>query len=424
MLRFLLVPALATSLIFGGFAAPTAATSPAVKRSESDELAQFATLIVLSQSPESTKAAEIDFVYRALPRLVWQSEARQGPLLPDDRPDLTLDQKELAPNKQIELARKSGNSHYADIEGARLARQILRAHSDEVAALVHDDLRADDEARQTRGLRVLMLLSPDIPSIASALPAQQSFLSARWHDVIYQDVAEIFRSQPEEINASRLFIQNLVSYHNSLKTQAQQALIFLQDPRAIALLINDEPSQPTLHAWTIWFLARRAPDNPALLPLINLLDSPAPRERAAALSALPASAFAVRATLPRLLDDADERVRQAAIDKSFQLEGAQFAELESRIVAKLADANRGVRLAAAANFARRKNPIAAPVLLAALRDDASQIETGYYSDLLNQSIGFDSGYDAKSPSADPVRKQHNAAILARIEAWIAAHPAR
>ena len=389
------------------------------ERREQIQSDQFAALVALSKSPDAARDPELAALYRALPQLELQSRRRIGSSA-QFAPDLTPAEKELAPAKQLELARARGNSAYAANESARLALEILRAHPDAVASLMRGDLRSDNAAQQERGLKNLTrLLLPTEYEWDAFSPALPPAIAPSWA-ALYPDVAAIFRNPSDAgpTKARKGGVYSTVPVPG-LKGSAEAALSGLGDARGIALFIAEDPTQ---YYEAISRLARRTPGDPALSKLVPLLRAPDWRQRYAALSALPISDPELQRALPVLLDDANATISRGAASKAFELTGAPFEAVEAKLKTKLADPDLFTRIHAAIRFAKRKDPIAAPVLLAALRDHAGEITGAYVSAILNQLIGFDSGYDARSPVDDPDRKERNAVALARVEAWIAAHP--
>ena len=131
---------------------------------------------------------------------------------------------------------------------------------------------------------------------------------------------------------------------------------------------------------------------------------------------------AVRAALPILIDDPDAKVRAQAVSYAFRLQKPEFETLRTRLQSKLADASPAVRLRAAAGFAERKNPIAAPVLLALLKCENPDINRWWAGENLYRLTGLNRNYDWPTTAADTAHR--NAAAIASVEAWLAAHPAQ
>ena len=378
------------------------ADEPVAKLSMSSELG------ALSKSSYGEQTAHIERVYGLLPDLAWQSE------MSSLHPGAGFVTFGAAPVKE-----EFSPQHRLD-----LARAILQKHGESVAPILHRYLRSEDEARQLFGLRNLTLLLPDIGSTANAPSTSSIEMGQTWHDTIYRDLAAIFQFKTSS-GQPNVALFSALQYPDSMRTltlkqRAEIALTQLGDARAIGLLLRDDPAHPTRHLWTLARLAKITPQDAALETLVPLLRSDDADARVEALIVLPVSRPDVQRELPMLLAHPDATTRSIAVTKAFELPAPQFPALQKLLESKLADPSPPVRLSAVKGFAARKDPIAAPVLLALLRDDSIEIARGFVSEALNELIGFDSGYDAAAKPT-PAIAQHNAAF-ARVEAWIAAHP--
>ena len=325
----------------------------------------FTEIVAISRLPVAGQAPKIAQIYHGWPSGRGKSAGNSHANAADKAtrlPELTAAEKALSGEEQIALARQRGDwQRYIDRQSSQLAFQILRAHPDEVAELIHLDLRSQNGEFKWRGLSYLWKL---LPALANEPDEDQSLsnpFSARWTATFYDDVALIFqkdfRSPPP---TSMNFFYSGVLFE---RTFTEGALIKIGDPRAIALFIADNPSRPDWHYWSISWLAPRAPNDAALRSLEKLLVSADAESRYRALFALPAANDAARVALPALLEDTENKTRELAVSKAFELNGPEFEKLEIPLKNLLTHASAKVRLDAAVGFAKRGDAIAAPALL-------------------------------------------------------------
>ena len=358
--------------------------------------------------------------------------------IPRDRPKIAVsvfytslpwrapDHEKLTPEAQADLVKKEGNEQYLSDESGQLACKTLQKYPAQTTTLLQADLRSDDPAHQSRGLSNLAALKSNFGLFYDdGLPQKQD--APILYASFYPEIARIFQSAPpaeapNEFGISQIYLDPRIK--PALKTQAESALMKLGNARAIALLINDDAAQPLLHYQAISALARRAPSDEALQTLVPFLNSGDAESRYRALYALPVSLESVRAALPTLIDDSDAKVRARAVSMAFALPGVEFEALEMRLKSKLADAVADVRFMAAAGFANRKNPIAAPVLLALLRDESPIVNRWWAGETLSKLTDLNRNYGwPLAREQSPADAPRNEEAIARIEAWIATHPA-
>ena len=393
------------------FLAACLACAPAA-RADDWQLSQSAVLLDVSKLSFAEQDKQIERVYNLLPSIGGEIEWRaQSPNL------VTVTTG--APPEELELEARLA-----------LARAMLLQHGDSAALLFHRSLSSNVEPVQMSGLRGLMLLLPDARDQSERRADALSGMSQKSRDLIYRDLAAIYRAEPgkagDAVTSPMLLLAPELTL--TLRQRAEFALTQLGDARAIALFIADVPAHPTRNFWMIEPLALQTPNDPALRQLVPFLTSPNQELRIEAMIALPVSSVAVQEAVPRLLDDPDAAIREFAVYQAFQLAPPQFEALQKQLQSKLADPSPSVRLKAALEFARRKNPVAAPVLLARLREQPKDTNPDFISKTLNELIGFDAGYvDSASMAAkkwdEQEVKRRNDAAFARIEQWIAAHPA-
>ena len=385
----------------------------------------FAEIVEISRLPVAQQAPKIAQLYEWFPAL---NAARARPYRTTEGaryPELTLEEKQLSGKEQIMLAYKRGSwERYVEQDSNEIATQILSAHPAQVAALLHDDLRSNDEKRQARGFSNQWALPLEFWGENRASGMALSPQNARLFDRLYDDVAHVFQSAPPTAP-----VDNSSAAHNywnpaPLKVRTEDMLTTLGDARAIALLIGDDAAQPALHYWAIAGLARRAPNDAALQPLKKLLVSDDAELRYRAVFALPASTAATRTALPVLLEDTDAKTRALAVSKAFELKGSQFEKVKAQLKVRLADTDLVVRRNAAIGFAKRGDAIAAPVLLELWRNDDNWTSL-MASSALAQLTGekFDTPITT-SPNGVRTVNMRDAASIARVEAWIVAHPAQ
>ncbi len=387
--------------------------------------AQFIAITRITQLPAAEQEKAVPQLYQLLSEVPRGQALMISSIVFSRVPWRTPDHEKLAPQAQADLVEKQGQTQYFSLENEILARQTLQKYPAQTTALLRADLRADDTTRQRRGLSNFAALQDDGGLYASdGSPQNQA-------DVIpfasfYEDIARIFQSAPPAPTADEFGVIYLDPRTKpALKTLAESALIQIGDARAIALLINDDAAQPLLHYQAITALARRAPDDAALKTLAPFLRSDDAALRYRALYALPFSLSAVRAALPILIDDPDAQVRARAVARAFQFQGPEFAALEARLKSKLADDSPRVRWMAADGFASRKNPVAAPVLLELLREQTPDVNSWAVGDELYRLTGLNQNYSWPQNDANsPDNARRNAEASARVEAWIANHPAQ
>ena len=388
--------------------------------------AQFIAITRIVQLPADEQAQSVPQLYQLLAQIPRGRSYAVCSIFYTSLPWRTPDHEKLAPEAQADLVEQQGDTQYLADESGRLACEILQRYPAQTTALLRDDLRSDDTARQSRGLINLAALKTSFGLLYDdGLPKQTA--DAIPYASFYDDIARIFRNAPPAPPASEFGISvRVIDPRNdpALKTQAESALMNMGRADTIALLINDNPAQPLLHYEAISTLARRNPHDAALQTLAPFLRSDDAKSRFEALRALPISQPAVRAALPILIDDANVQVRAQAVSRAFGLEEPEFAALEARLKSKLADAAPRVRWLAADGFASRKNPIAAPVLLALLHDQTPDVNSWAVGDELYRLTGFNQNYSWPSDdTGNPDDKRRNAEATARVEAWIAAHRA-
>lgn len=289
----------------------------------------FSAIVEISRLPPAQQAPKIAQLYEWLPALYAASLNRRS--FTELPPQLTPAEKQLSAQEQIMLAYPRGSwQRYVDSESYDLASEILHAHPDEVAALLLEDLRADDEKYQKRGLFNLSKAWPLIyRHNNSQIKTAPSPIRARWFEPIYAEVARLFQRSPQVAAAdfnSTLYSTNY--YMAPVKALAEEALTQLGDARAIALFINDNAAQPAHYYLTIRGLTSEYPNDTGLQPLEKLLISGDAELRYHALFALPAKNRAVRAALPVLLGDADAKIRALAVLRAFELKEPEFEKAQ------------------------------------------------------------------------------------------------
>ena len=416
--RYLFLLALALSFIFTNRAQAT----PDIYGNVSVD--DFAEIVDISRLPASEQAPKIAQLYEWFPALEAASARPYNMTEKESYPELTPQEKQLSGKEQILLASKRGSwEHYVERDSDEIATEILHAHPAEVAALLHDDLRSNDAARQARGLSNQWALPLDFWGENRANGMALSPENARLFDRLYGDVAHVFQSAPPAAP-----VDNSSSAHNlwnpaPLKARAEDMLTTLGDARAIALFIGDDAAQPALHYWSISWLARRAPNDSALRPLEKLLVSDGAASRYRALFALPAANADTRTALPALLEDADAKTRALAVSRAFELKGSPFDVLKSQLITRLADSDDVVRRNAAIGFGKRGEAMAAPVLLELWRNGSSDFPRFEVRSTLAQLTGETLTTFVEFPNGRLISEKRDAATIARVEAWIAAHPA-
>ena len=420
-LSALLVAGLGSSHVAGQIARADASSDKTIDR------AQFIQVTRIVQLPADRQAESVPQLYGLLAQIPRGRTYSVSSILYMRVPWRTPDHEKLAPEAQADLVEKQGTGQYLADESGILACQTLKKYPDLTTLLIRDDLRSDDATRQYRGLNNINALRGDFGLLYDDdLPEQKA--QAIPFASFYPDIARIFASAPPAKPANGFGTTNLnlsSPGEPPLKTQAENALLNLRDARAIALLIADDAAQPLLHYDAIYRLAYYAPGDVALQTLAPFLHSNDATSRYRALYALPFSLPAVRAALPVLIDDPDAQVRAWAVSGAFQLEAPEFAALETRLKSKLADDSPRVRWMVADGFAGRKNPIAAPVLLALLRNQTPDVNSWAVGDELYRLTGLNQNYSWPQNNANsPDDTRRNAEAMARVEAWVAAHPAQ
>ena len=384
---------------------------------------QFIAVTRIVQLPAEKRAEAVPQLYQLLGEIP-RNRILVGDMFYSSLPWRTPDHEKLTPEAQADLVEQQSDTQYLSGESGQLACRILREYPAQTTDLLRADLRADDATRQLRGLSNLAALRTAFGLFYDAgLPEKEA--DAIPFASFYPEIARIFQSAPpaEPANEFGITIGDPRD-EPALKTQAESALIRMGRADTIALLIADDAAQPLLHYEAISTLARRNPDDAALQILVPFLKSGDAILRYRALYALPFALPAVRAALPILIDDSDAQVRERAVAGAFQFEGPEFAALEARLKSKLADASPRVRWMAADGFANRKNPIAAPVLLSLLRDQTPDVNSWAVADELYRLTGLNQNYDwPRDDSNNPDVARRNAEASARVEAWVAAHPA-
>ena len=430
--RYLILPALAASLIFGhcSNAAPT---------TSGVSLEDFTEIVEISRLPPAQQAPKIVRLYQWLPELRAANEVHSGRLEYANYPKLTPEEKQLSANEQFPLAyQRGGWERYLTTDSHDLALQVLRAHPDELAALIHDDLRAPDEARQKRGLQSIWALPSDFGDRNRQAGDAPKPLNARWFETIYADVARVFQNAPPSPPASSDVDLYSVNTATPLKARAEAMLALLADSRAIALFIADDAAQPALHYWAIakltgsepnrWEIGKitnLAPNDAVLQPLEKLLVSDDAKSRYGALFALPTANAATRTALPDLIQDSDAQTRALAVSRTFGLEAPEFKKVDAQLKNRLTDMNPKVRLNAAFGFAKRGEAFAAPVLLQLWREEEEReiyLRARFALAKLTGEYLF--GPIAKNANGKRGFDDKYADAIARVEAWIAAHPAQ
>ncbi len=382
--------------------------------------AQFIAVTQIAQMPAPEQAQAVPQLYELLAQIPRTLQLT-GEILYTSLPWRTPDHEKLTPEAQADLAEKQGNAQYFSTESGQLACKTLKKYPAQTMNLLHDDLRSDDQTRQLRGVSNLEALKSGFGILYDAeFPQKQD--GPFDYASFYPEIVRIFRSAPPAPapTADKFgTIYTIPLDEQPLKAQAESALMKMGRADTIALLINDDAAQPLLHYEAIYFLASRMPDDAALQRLIPFLKSDDAELRYRAIYALPIASPAVRAALPALIDDADAKVRREAVFRAFWLKGAEFEALEPRLKSKLEDGVAGVRLVAATGFAERNDASAAPVLLRLLRDhqDDPSVNSWWAGEALSKLTGLNKNFPYQA--GDP----NNAAAFARIEAWIALHPA-
>ncbi len=241
---------------------------------------------------------------------------------------LTAAQKDLTPE---EMANRIGMS-YMFLNGAAWSRTIvlLEAHPKITASLIDADLRSDDALIVRRALDALRCL--------------------RWQQYNPR-VLELLWSENKEIHgfASDYLAE---SPDNFVKEKLLEKL--RADPRSI------ERSGAIFYS----LLAGRTVE-PAVLALLESPDDKI-RERAA---------WAVRHCLDpaigphaaRLASDANAQTRLAVANMIFSLPEETFKSIRNQLLPLLKDENLDVRYLAAYGFAQRRDVVAGPVILHALK---------------------------------------------------------
>lgn len=384
---------------------------------------EFFEIVEISRLPPDQQTPKIAQIYEWYPELIRGNQMHFTRMQSAKYPELTTEEKRLSGKEQLILAFPRGSwQRYVSTDSYEIARRILDEHPDEFASLIHDDLRGDDAARQARGLTNLL----NLPSVfwAGSRENTADSLKARWFGTFYADVARVFQNAPPYKADDSIFAAYYRSSWGPLKAQAGRALVQLGDTRAIALLVNDDTAQPTLHYWAISHLAVRAPDDTALQRLVPLLHSDEAVLRYRALFALPTGIESVRVALPALLEDADAKTRALATEKTFKLGKSEFEPLKAQLKKRLADADSNVRLNAATGFAYRGDAIAAPVLLKLWTEktggNTPLIARVVLERLMDENRG---GLLRENPDDRWRFDAKDERAVALVEAWIVQHPA-
>lgn len=313
------------------------------------------------------------------------------------RAPLPKDADEMTPEQLADNITKGFGHQYLGPEAKAVGRDLLCAHRESVTPLLKADFQDGRPNHVTRALDILEQMGrggfrEQIVGRKDSDPALQ-----QWFKPFYEDVLQIFQSD------------------SRLSQRAAGMFRYLGEPRAIDALIERDPQQPVRYYEQLANLSYLAPPHPKL---VALLDSPDPEIRRRALTAL-RDRGELLPQLRKLLNDTNPRIRWMVANSIFNLGDEILAANRPAIIALLADPDAFVRHVVASRFAERKETIAAPVLLALLKDTAvsPSVRWAVIQDV-RKLTGTDFGY-VDSPDKQFVQK--NSAALEKFQQWIDTH---
>jgi hypothetical protein len=206
-----------------------------------------------------------------------------------------------------------------------------------------------------------------------------------------------------------------------LLKEAQTALVFLEDPAIVRLLlpvVEKDPKSLIRHAVLFDGPLMGHPAEPLL---VKLLDSPDVEIRQAATHALGDCGDPILAKpIAKLAHDPDPRLHPRALFLAEHLPADAFALARPDLLPFLWAPDDQLRLNAITCFARHKDPAAGPPLLAFLKQDKMDAASSNVLLIaLSQLTGDDIRYDQFNWGP---KGRGNDRAIAELEAWIQQHP--
>lgn len=365
-----------------------------------EELArtQFLQVTRIARMPLAEQATQVPKLYKLMPWIrLSKGGAVSGVVI--TRPPLPENADTMTPEQIADAVTKSVGAKSLTAEAKAIGRELLRAHRNPVAVLIQSDLEAGRQGNIERAFDVLQDMgSGGNGEQLAGLPNSDRSLQ-QWFRSFYEDVMAIFQSgSPLAFRAATLFK-------------------YFGDARAIDALIERDAEHPTRFYEELSSLSHLAPPHPKL---VELLDSTDAEVRRQALWALPDSADLLP-QFQRLLSDGNPDVRWLAANHIFDLGEETIAQNRPSLIALLQDADANVRGVVAGEFAERKDAVAAPALLALLKDEnLSESARAAVVQDIKTLTGSDFGYQ---PPTNKATEKANLAAMKQFEDWIKAHPA-
>lgn len=215
-------------------------------------------------------------------------------------------------------------------------RALLTKHVDALAVLVKQDLTANDLATVERGCTVIAEL-------------------------------RLLQFTPQML---ALYLAD-----TPLSKPAYTALVWLRDPATVALLLAEIQKDPKTIIRHAGLFHGPLSDRPAEPQLVKLLDSADPDIRHGAAYALYQCTDATLAQpIAKLATDADPRLPTDSLFLAQRLPGEAFVTIRADLAPLLSSPDQDVRLTAITCFAKHKDLLAGPPILAMLKLD--HLETG------------------------------------------------
>ena len=257
--------------------------------------------------------------------------------------------------------------------GRRRCHELMMAHREEVATLVREDLTSDSQQRRRWGL-----------SVAGALKL----------NVLYDEVVSAFRGSEPDV--------------------AAYTLRDLDDPRAVPVLIQSSPDQPTKHFEILRGLQRDRPAHVLLLELARSNDSTVRWQAAYAMAESRDSALAP--VVERLAKDPVAAVRRQAGQMGALFHEADYRGVHSTIVGLLSDPDIAVRSDVALAMAWRQDRACATALLELVRQE-ELIESWRQSNIVQAIHTLTGSYFGLTPGTPSSKGVRDKALVEFAE-WI------
>ena len=319
-----------------------------------------------------------------------------------ERAPLTVEQTKLPPEEIADIITKRLGGNFLAVEAKYRGRALLHSHRDLIKPLIEADLRDDQTSRKQRGLQALKEMGMgQIGEITAEFSTTKGAFSP-WLSSFFDEVKRIFQSEP------------------TLREEAAQTFRYLSDPRAIQLLIEQDPVRPTRFYEILGSLAPRAAPHPVLLALLNSPDATTRWQTLWALSG--ADKETLLPFLQQLLHDADPKVRQTAISPAF----GSLEKFRPVLLSMLNDSDVNVRYTVAFEFCFfKKDKVALPTTLELLKDNRCNNSMRWQAiDWVRQLTGKDFGFDGNALDDETWRQpnERNRTALLKFEQWLKENP--